>query len=148
VSYFVALCYLCYLLSFPSESVILTISTPDEGGDLIIWAVAEITTTIVAASIPVLRTLIHDVASHGSSRAYFRATSHDEMNGQSRIHPTGINTITVSASGRNTPARRSNDTDNDGWILHGTASGGIMKTEEVRVRYESKIEHVEDSEDF
>lgn len=42
----------------------------DEGKDLITWGSAETAVTIMAASIPVLRVLVRDIA---SSRGYFRS---------------------------------------------------------------------------
>lgn len=47
------------------QAPLLTISI-DAGGNLAIWGTAEVATTIMASSIPVLRVLIRDVASAAS----------------------------------------------------------------------------------
>ncbi|KLU89502.1 hypothetical protein MAPG_08473 [Magnaporthiopsis poae ATCC 64411] len=59
--------------AFVKASYLRTLASPDfvyEGKDLVTWGAAETAVTIIAASIPVLRVLLRDMA---SSRGYFRS---------------------------------------------------------------------------
>ncbi|KAM0332157.1 hypothetical protein ACHAQA_002431 [Verticillium albo-atrum] len=54
-----------------------------EGGELVIWASTEISTTIVAASIPILRTLVREISTaRGSGAGYLRSTSYGDGAGR------------------------------------------------------------------
>lgn len=105
-----------------------------EGGELIIWASTEISTTIVAASIPVLRTLAREISTGRADRSgagYFRSTSKDERNRKSRMTRPGTNVVSVSAHGHGSTVLP--DAASDKSILEGRPK--IIKTEEVTVNF-------------
>ncbi|KAH7024744.1 uncharacterized protein B0I36DRAFT_416345 [Microdochium trichocladiopsis] len=71
------------------------------GGELTIWASAEIATTIMAASIPVLRTLLRDVKSSSSGNSPLRertTTSPYQLATSAPALPATPTTTTTSAS--------------------------------------------------
>jgi hypothetical protein len=110
----------------------------DEGGELIIWSVAEVAITIVAATIPVLRSMsIQSSVPTQDNGAYFRSVSCDEIARRARTHKPGVNTITVSSKGRSRSGvpRPSGDSDSDKGMLFGRVSPKIMLTAEVQINY-------------
>ncbi|CAJ2511703.1 Uu.00g073280.m01.CDS01 [Anthostomella pinea] len=106
-----------------------------EGVHLLIWSTAETATTIIAASIPVLRVLFLEMRS--SNGRYYE---HSSANGtkKPRQGRTGNNTVTVTATGRPRTTQFSKDDDSDRSILHGTGIGKITKTDEVRIHFHDR----------
>ncbi|OLN81960.1 hypothetical protein CCHL11_08634 [Colletotrichum chlorophyti] len=115
-----------------------------DGSDLVIWGTCESSVTIVAASIPVLRVLVRDVAS--TARKYYRGSSATRTNA-SRFGGgvTRSNTVTVSTN----PATRKGsirkkwdklaDDRSDKSILGVDSEpefGKIVRTNEVVVEYD------------
>ena len=86
-----------------------------------------------------LRTLIREVSSARRTGNYFRSTSNDEVARKSRTHRAGMNTITVTALGKNSSP--SQDADSDKSILEGYAGGKIMRTNEIHINYGDKGDH-------
>ncbi|KAM7211087.1 hypothetical protein V8F06_013528 [Rhypophila decipiens] len=123
-----------------------------DGVDLFIWGNAETTTTIIAASIPILRVLIRDVT---HSRHYYRhrarydsgkqssvtATS-SRHTGASVIKPSGNVVVTISG-GPPTNSRDTHQVLDDGseksMVLNGAVPaqipGRIVKTKDFSVQY-------------
>ncbi|KAK8121730.1 hypothetical protein PG984_010400 [Apiospora sp. TS-2023a] len=63
--------------AFVRASQVPSLATPDftyEDGHLVVWTIAEITTTIIAASIPVLRILYRDIRPSNRRRSYVMST--------------------------------------------------------------------------
>ncbi|KFA54322.1 hypothetical protein S40293_04839 [Stachybotrys chartarum IBT 40293] len=109
-----------------------------EGGQMIIWAATEISTTIVAASIPVLRTLLRDLStgrSYGNSGRYVRSTADGNRNQKSRMTPHAGSVVTVMGGTKSHfTGGVSPDAASDKSILQG-GSNKILKTEEIAVDY-------------
>ncbi|KAK9420247.1 hypothetical protein SUNI508_06516 [Seiridium unicorne] len=105
-----------------------------DGGDLSIWSMAEIHTTIMAASIPVLRALGREITS-SASRYY--AQSHDRTRRYTR---TGDNTVTITSSKRPPTNYQSHDGASDKSILHG-GIGKIMQVNEIQIKYGDKSDN-------
>ncbi|KAK6082556.1 integral membrane protein [Seiridium cupressi] len=99
-----------------------------DGGDLSIWSMAEIHTTIMAASIPVLRALGREIT---SSAGRYYAQSHDRTRRYTR---TGDNTVTITSSKRPPANYQSHDGASDKSILHG-GIGKIMQVNEIQIKY-------------
>ncbi|KAF6814460.1 hypothetical protein CSOJ01_04011 [Colletotrichum sojae] len=124
-----------------------------DGSDLVIWGTAESGVTIVAASIPVLRVLVRDVAS--SARKYYGGSSGTRTNG-SRFGVARSNTVTVTtttannshhgASRKGSTRRKDKlaDDRSDRSILGGEEElefGKIVKTHEVVVQYDRRSDY-------
>lgn len=118
-------------------------STSDDGSDLVIWGTCESGVTIMAASIPVLRVLVRDVAS--SARKYY-GSSGTRTNG-SRLGGglARSNTVTVTTSTRKGSIRRKWDRladDKSDENAPGVASkpefGKIVMTNEIVVQYDTR----------
>ncbi|GAP84920.1 putative integral membrane protein [Rosellinia necatrix] len=127
---------------------------------LVIWYTAEAATTIVAASIPVLRALIKEL--HTSGARYFSgekyasgrqegsgvrgsAKNHSKGNaskkGDSALHTSRVVT-TVTGHGSKYPYDVHGDTGSDKSILEATAEPGkIMQTQEVRLSYHDRSDN-------
>ena len=97
------------------------------------WTNAEITVTIIAASIPVLRVLFHDVKKTmtGASKTYYGpGGTLDSANKKSRL-PTNRTTTVVTAG----PTRsHSSEIDSDDLYKDGSA-GRIVQTSDFGVEY-------------
>jgi hypothetical protein len=105
-----------------------------------IWGVGEVTVTIIAASIPVLRSLIKDIGSsnhsdvHNVHARYIRSKSIDKSDRGPRLPPQeGLNIVVVSAL-RRSGSLQSLDGDSDKSILN-SSSKKIIKTEEVQINF-------------
>ncbi|KAI0206270.1 hypothetical protein F4808DRAFT_112914 [Astrocystis sublimbata] len=123
-----------------------------QGTTLVIWYVAEADTTIIAASIPVLRALIKEIKTSGAR--YFSgekyasghidagtARSQTKANmtkkGDSTFHTSRVIT---TITGNKYPS--DGDTGSDKSILEAPAeSGKIMQTQEVRLSYHDKSDN-------
>ncbi|KAI1351445.1 hypothetical protein F5Y01DRAFT_283172 [Xylaria sp. FL0043] len=131
---------------------------------LVIWFVAEPSTTIIAASIPVLRALIKEI--HTSGAKYFSgekyASGHRDVSaakgtgrsntkgnsrkGESAFHTSRVVT-TVTGRGTKFPYDVHGDTGSDKSILEATTEPGkIMQTQEVRLSYHDRSDN--DSEGY
>ncbi|KAI2616396.1 hypothetical protein GGS26DRAFT_449001 [Hypomontagnella submonticulosa] len=103
--------------------------------ELAIWSIAEIATTIMAASIPVLRALVHEAAgTHGRFSHRLRYIKDRSREVASRVRS---NHVSVSASGRSKTAKPFGDiTSDDKVILNDSSpSGHILKLEEINVQF-------------
>jgi hypothetical protein len=108
-----------------------------EGGELIIWASTEISTTIVAASIPVLRTLVKDLSTRGGSGpsgGYIRSTGADYSRRRTK-NGTHVTVTDRDAQAHKTRMAVTTDEASDKSILY---AGRIVKTEEVTVDYNDR----------
>ncbi|KAH7303322.1 hypothetical protein B0I35DRAFT_498578 [Stachybotrys elegans] len=108
-----------------------------EGGQMIIWASTEIATTIIAASIPILRTLLRDLStgrSYRNSGGYIRSTVGEDQSRKSRFNMHGGHAVTVVGGSKGPSSSASPDAASDKSILQGSF-GKIMKTEEIAVDY-------------
>ncbi|GAW12217.1 hypothetical protein ANO14919_015780 [Xylariales sp. No.14919] len=127
---------------------------------LVIWFAAEPATTIIAASIPVLRALIKEL--HTSGAKYFSgekyasgrvdgsgvkgtARSQGKGNGsrkrESAFHTSRVVT-TVTGHGSKYPYDNDGDTGSDKSILEATAAPGkIVQTQEVRLSYHDRSDN-------
>ncbi|KAI1276149.1 hypothetical protein F5Y07DRAFT_367327 [Xylaria sp. FL0933] len=131
---------------------------------LVIWFVAEPSTTIIAASIPVLRALIKEI--HTSGARYFSGekyasgqrdisapkgtgrsnTKGNSRKGESAFHTSRVVT-TVTGRGTKCPYDVHGDTGSDKSILEATTEPGkIMQTQEVRLSYHDRSDN--DSEGY
>ncbi|KAI1486420.1 hypothetical protein F5X96DRAFT_234564 [Biscogniauxia mediterranea] len=117
--------------------------------DLAIWSVAEIATTIMAATIPVLRALIREATSLNSRPGcpvrYIRNLSREVTSSRVLTHQGVSNVTTISAvrwprSGR---CRPPSDNSSDSEVLHTAAkpAGRIVKMEEVHIQYGYKEDY-------
>ncbi|KAI0432621.1 hypothetical protein F5Y09DRAFT_301402 [Xylaria sp. FL1042] len=126
---------------------------------LVIWFTAEPSTTIIAASIPVLRALIKEI--HTSGAKYFSGekygsgrrdgsgvkgtartnTKGNSRKGESALHSSRVVT-TVTGRGTKYPYDVHGDTGSDKSILEATAEPGkIMQTQEVRLSYHDRSDN-------
>ncbi|KAH8193637.1 hypothetical protein TruAng_012196 [Truncatella angustata] len=106
-----------------------------DGGDLSMWAQAEISTTIMAASIPVLRALGKEISS--SAGRYYNK-SH---NMSRRYTRTGDNSVTITTGKRPLTVYKSQDAASEQSILRETGRGEIMQFNEVHVKYDDKSDN-------
>ncbi|KAI0815922.1 hypothetical protein GGR55DRAFT_630969 [Xylaria sp. FL0064] len=131
---------------------------------LVIWFVAEPSTTIIAASIPVLRALIKEI--HTSGAKYFsgekyasgrvdvsgaKGTARSNTKGNSRKGESAFHTsrvvTTVTGRGTKCPYDVHGDTGSAKSILEATTEPGkIMQTQEVRLSYHDRSDN--DSEGY
>ncbi|KAI1499894.1 hypothetical protein F5X99DRAFT_388096 [Biscogniauxia marginata] len=110
--------------------------------DLAVWSVAEISTTIMAATIPVLRGLVREATGSngrpGCPIRYIRNLSR-EVSSRVRTHQGGSNTTTVSAIRWSRSGCPANDAGSDKDALHPiNPEGRIVKMEEVHIQYDYK----------
>ncbi|KAI0526008.1 hypothetical protein F5B22DRAFT_588742 [Xylaria bambusicola] len=121
---------------------------------LVIWYVAEPATTIIAASIPVLRALIKEL--HTSGAKYFsgekygsgrpdasgaKASKGASKRGESALHTSRVMT-TVTGRGTKYPYDPHGDTGSDKSILEATTEPGkIMQTQEIRLSYHDRSDN-------
>ncbi|KAI1106219.1 hypothetical protein F4804DRAFT_348976 [Jackrogersella minutella] len=105
-----------------------------EGGNLITWGSAEVATTIMAASIPVLRVLVRDIR---ESVAWVRDTGSFRGALRSlRRKSRGISGQTA-ITGQEQQILRSNDRESDkAW----SGSGGITRTQEVHISFDNRVD--------
>ncbi|KAI6778193.1 uncharacterized protein J7T54_000002 [Emericellopsis cladophorae] len=112
-----------------------------EGGELIIWASTEISATIIAACVPVLRTLVKGLSTGrgGQSGGYFRSGSGIDRR---KSHTTGKHNTpggTFAAHDSRPAAERVlPDASSDTSILENRSGGKIVKTEEVAVQFSER----------
>ncbi|KAI8629431.1 hypothetical protein F5Y19DRAFT_81577 [Xylariaceae sp. FL1651] len=126
---------------------------------LVIWYTAEAATTIVAASIPVLRALIKELKTSGAR--YFsgeknssgagegsgtRGTGRSHAkSGPRRTQPSALNpsrVVTTVTGHRNDRFEQLTDSNSDRSILEGhTGPGKIVQTQEVRLSYHDRSDH-------
>ncbi|KAI0969926.1 hypothetical protein F4678DRAFT_141373 [Xylaria arbuscula] len=126
---------------------------------LVIWFVAEPSTTIIAASIPVLRALIKEI--HTSGAKYFSGEKYGSgpreasglkntgrsntkgvsRKGESAFHTSRVVT-TVTGRGTKYPYDVHGDTGSDKSILEATTEPGkIMQTQEIRLSYHDRSDN-------
>ncbi|TGJ83679.1 hypothetical protein E0Z10_g5056 [Xylaria hypoxylon] len=127
---------------------------------LVIWFTAEPATTIIAASIPVLRALIKEIHSSGAkylsheryasgrqegSGIKGSARSQTKGNGSKKrgsAFYTSRVVTTVTGNGSKYPYDNNGDTGSDKSILEATAAPGkIMQTQEVRLSYHDRSDN-------
>lgn len=122
---------------------------------LVIWYVAEPATTIVAASIPVLRALIKEL--HSSGAKYLSGEKYASgrpdasgaktpkgasKRGESALHTSRVVTTVTGCRGAKYPYDPHGDTSSDKSILEGaTEPGKIMQTQEIRLSYHDKSDN-------
>ena len=120
----------------------------DEVSDLLIWGVAEVVTTIIAASIPVLRVLVLEAAqsSGGGRRGHAGGGGEPGPARQSRLWghtPLNLTVTTIkrlsTASATTCPSSGSSNkgTAADGTLTPGSG-GGIRVRDEVKVDFEDR----------
>ncbi|KAH9907833.1 hypothetical protein F4778DRAFT_797913 [Xylariomycetidae sp. FL2044] len=109
-----------------------------DGSQLVIWASAEVATTIMAASIPVLRVLAREFKS--SAGRYYNHSSSAEGTRKTRAGKltTATNTAIVTSTGRPQTSDYPNDDGSDRSILYGTGIGKITKTAEISVSFNDR----------
>ncbi|EFQ35342.1 hypothetical protein CGRA01v4_13362 [Colletotrichum graminicola] len=118
-----------------------------DGGQLAIWGTCETSVTIMAASIPVLRVLVRDVAS--SARRYYGSSGSRTV--KSRIghgpSPRRTNTVTITTSPQKGSFRRKWDRLADDRSDKSTVGaeldidfGKIIRTNEIVVQYDTRSE--------
>ncbi|KAI6081565.1 hypothetical protein F4821DRAFT_273075 [Hypoxylon rubiginosum] len=95
-----------------------------EGGNLVIWGSAEVATTIMAASIPVLRVFVRDIR---ESVAFYRHS------GSFRDALRSLRRKQGGESGQEPPALRSSDDRESDKIA-------ITRTQELRISFHNRIE--------
>jgi len=108
-----------------------------EGGELIIWASTEISATIIAACVPVLRTLVKGLSTGrgGQSGGYFRSGSGTDNRKARTARKHNTPGGTFAAHDKRTAAETVlPDASSDTSILENRSGGKIVKTEEVRVQ--------------
>ncbi|KAF9878152.1 hypothetical protein CkaCkLH20_04190 [Colletotrichum karsti] len=116
-----------------------------DGSDLVIWGTCEASVTIVAASIPVLRVLVRDVAS--TARKYYGGSSGTRTQKSRGLGPTRTNTVTVTTSTRKGSVKRKDklaDDRSDRSILGEEEElefGKIVRTNEVVVQYDTRSDY-------
>ncbi|KAI5925152.1 hypothetical protein F4810DRAFT_700311 [Camillea tinctor] len=114
--------------------------------DLAIWSVAEIATTIMAATIPVLRALVREATGTngrpGCPVKYIKSLSR-EVTSKVRTHHGGSNVTTISAARLSrSPCPPNDDNNSDSDILQPISlEGGIVKMEEVHIQYGYKEDY-------
>lgn len=114
-----------------------------EAGQLAIWTVAEISTTIMASSIPVLRILIVKAiktgrSQTGRSQTGYHRSMHDGTFKHGRTHTTII-TSSGSRRGRKTSEASSSTQDEElGLGRREDTTGKIVKVETVSVDYDTR----------
>ncbi|KAI1386717.1 uncharacterized protein F4822DRAFT_431585 [Hypoxylon trugodes] len=128
---------------------LLTLGTfSTQGTTLVIWYVAESATTIIAASIPVLRALIKEISS--SVDRYTRSTGKSGVKSQSKATPRGLhasNVVTTVVGSRRDPNDPHADASSDKSILDAgrapakTSPGRIVQTQEVRLSYHDRSDN-------
>ena len=117
----------------------LLTSSLDDGVTLIIWGTAETAVTVIATSIPVLRSLIL-----GFKERATRTVSTDEWTDKKTR--TGQTSATVTANrsrfGRNGPGDAVNGRDDgsDRYILFSQSDGRIVQTREFAIEYEDRTD--------
>lgn len=135
-----------------SKIKVMLSTDPADGVDLFIWGNAESCVTIVAASIPVLRVLIRDVATTAARRYY---ASSGSQGGTKALKSQNTHVAASSARrSRIDNLARKEDDSSDRSILDGQTgvgvavcdntlpihhpSGQIMRTDEVAVEYHER----------
>ncbi|KAI1339939.1 hypothetical protein F5Y15DRAFT_415364 [Xylariaceae sp. FL0016] len=108
-----------------------------DGAGLVIWGTAEAATTIMAASVPVLRVLVSEIRSSNGPYYDRSGTNGGDTTRRTRHVRGDLNTTTVTAHGR-AHELNSKDDDSDKSILYGTGLGRITKTAEVQIQFESR----------
>ncbi|KAI0141843.1 hypothetical protein GGR57DRAFT_397830 [Xylariaceae sp. FL1272] len=119
---------------------------------LVIWYVSEAATTIIAASIPVLRALIRDIKT--SSNKYFKSkygsghlesgTGGTSTNKRSRNHHSALHSsrVVTTVTGKRSVKKEADmygDTSSDKSILEGNhGTGQIVQTQEIRLSYHDR----------
>lgn len=108
----------------------------DEGGNLVIWGSAEVATTIMAASIPVLRVLIRDIRESvawvrdtGSVRGAIKSLGRRSRRISGQTHFAGHHPHML---------RSSNDHESNKSNLSWAGSGGITRTQEVHISFDNR----------
>ncbi|KAI1761235.1 hypothetical protein GGR53DRAFT_522519 [Hypoxylon sp. FL1150] len=109
-----------------------------EGGNLVIWGSAEVATTIMAASIPMLRVFVRDMR---EPVAFYRHSGsfRDALRSFKR-KPRGESVQTADLGHEPTMIRSSDDQGSDKAALSWTGSGGITRTQEVHISFDNQID--------
>ncbi|KAI0149811.1 hypothetical protein F4776DRAFT_659708 [Hypoxylon sp. NC0597] len=107
-----------------------------EGGKLVIWGSAEVATTIMAASIPVLRVLIRDFR---ESVAWYRQSGsfRGALRSFGRKSRRMSGHIAIAGQQPQMP-RSSNDQGSDKSTISWVDSRGITRTQEVHIRFDNR----------
>ncbi|KAI1089772.1 hypothetical protein F5B19DRAFT_495057 [Rostrohypoxylon terebratum] len=115
-----------------------------EGGNLVIWGSAEIATTIMAASIPVLRVLVRDIRESvawardtGSVRRAIKSLGRGPRRTSGQTHFAGQQPHML---------RSSNDHKSTKSNLSWTGSRGITRTQDVHVSFDNRNDVLFDDE--
>ncbi|KAI0376559.1 hypothetical protein F5Y04DRAFT_292483 [Hypomontagnella monticulosa] len=102
--------------------------------ELAIWSIAEIATTIMAASIPVLRALVHEAAGthHFSRRLRYIRDRSREVASRARS-----NHASISVPGRSKTAKPYSDVMSDDNVIlnNNNSSGHIVKMDEIHIQF-------------
>ncbi|KAI0384188.1 hypothetical protein F5Y04DRAFT_293521 [Hypomontagnella monticulosa] len=109
-----------------------------EGGYLVIWGTAEVATTIMAASIPVLRVLLRDFR---DSVAWYRhSTSFKDALRSLGRKPRRESHQNPNARQKPTTPCASNDAESDEIAFNRMSFGGITLIQEVHIRFDDRID--------
>jgi hypothetical protein len=106
----------------------------------VIWASAELAITIMAAAIPVLRSLFVQVGATAKDKTrQFRSITHDEVARRSKTHKPGVNMVTISAMVKRLSTNRHGndriDEDSDGGLCEDAGGVKVTRTAEVQVNF-------------
>ncbi|KAI1378734.1 hypothetical protein F4677DRAFT_453404 [Hypoxylon crocopeplum] len=109
-----------------------------EGGNLVTWGSAEIATTIMAASIPVLRVLVRDIK---ESAAWYRQSgSFRDALRSLRRKSRRISRQPANTGQEPRMIHPLNDQESDKVALSWAGSGGITRTQEVHISFDDQID--------
>lgn len=130
----------------------------DDGVDLLIWGNAEVATTIMAASIPVLRVLIRDVAAAATTGHYYSFSNNNTKRRRKGTSVTGGNSTAVDSAIQNVIIHSpvGGDGESGKSILEGgerkerkESSRGIVQTTEVRIQFsDASLDDGHNGDDF
>ncbi|OTB05616.1 hypothetical protein M426DRAFT_10365 [Hypoxylon sp. CI-4A] len=108
-----------------------------EGGYLVIWGSAEVSTTIMAASIPVLRVFVRDIK---ESMACYRDTASLQAAMKSLAHKSKRSDEIGDNGHEPRIIRLSNGQDSGNATSNWIGSGGITKTQEVHISFDNRVD--------
>jgi hypothetical protein len=109
----------------------------DDGVRLAVWTAAEPAVTVIATTIPVLRSLFIEIKEKTKRR-----TVADETWTHKKTRTTGRSTVTVTADRTRFESEGNDDGDKLGLAEEGTIlqGGKILQTREVAIEYEDRVD--------
>jgi len=114
------------------------LTTVDYGSELVIWGTAESAVTIVAASIPMLRTLFREVKSKAGYGSNNVTTKRSKI-GRTTVVVTADRTARGEDGHHVSPSNNKGDDRSDRSILH-VGGNAIVQTSEIRVESHGRVE--------